>query len=95
MKRGGMEPPAEFRKDPAHQPFRGERPVGEVGVHALRGGGVVGDHTVIFASDGERLELVHKAADRKIFAVGALRAAKWVSAAEPGLYGMEDVLNLK
>ncbi len=73
----------------------GERPVGEVGVHALRGGGVVGDHTVIFASDGERLELVHKAADRKIFAVGALRAAKWVSAAEPGLYGMEDVLNLK
>jgi len=73
----------------------GERPVGEIGVHALRGGSVVGDHTVMFAADGERVELVHKAADRKIFANGALRAAKWALTAKAGLYGMEDVLNLK
>ena len=73
----------------------GARPVGEIGVHALRGGSVVGDHTVIFAADGERLELVHKAADRKVFALGALRAAKWVCGKPAGLYGMEDVLNLK
>lgn len=73
----------------------GERPKGEIGVHALRGGSVVGDHRVIFASDGEIVELAHKAEDRKIFALGALRAAKWAAAAKPGLYGMEDVLNLK
>ena len=73
----------------------GERPVGEIGVHALRGGSVVGDHTVMFAADGERLELTHKAADRKVFAQGALRAAKWAVSAKPGLYGMEDVLNFK
>ena len=72
----------------------GERPAGEIGVHALRGGSVVGDHTVIFAADGERLELSHKAADRKVFAQGALRAAKWlaVSGRKPGVYGMEEVL---
>lgn len=73
----------------------GERPVGEIGVHAIRGGSVVGDHTVIFAADGERLELVHKAADRKVFALGALRAAKWLVGKPPALYGMEDVLNFK
>lgn len=72
----------------------GERPVGEIGVHALRGGSVVGDHTVIFAADGERLELAHKAADRKVFAKGALRAAKWLAEAKraPKIYGMETVL---
>ena len=73
----------------------GERPRGEVAVHALRGGGVVGDHTVIFAADGERVELTHRAADRKVFANGALRAAKWIIGKPAGLYGMEDVLNLK
>lgn len=73
----------------------GERPEREIGVHALRGGSVVGDHTVIFAGDGERLELVHKAADRKIFALGALRAAKWLAGKPAGLYGMEDVLGLR
>lgn len=72
----------------------GERPVREVGVHALRGGDVVGDHTVLFAGDGERLELTHKASDRKIFAQGAVRAAAWVIGQKPGLYGMEDVLGL-
>lgn len=73
----------------------GERPLGEIGVHALRGGSVVGDHTVIFATDGERLELAHKAADRKVFAQGALRAAKWLVGKPAGIYGMDDVLGLK
>lgn len=73
----------------------GERPVGEIGVHAVRGGSVVGDHTVIFAADGERLELAHKAADRKVFSYGALRAAKWLVGKPGGLYGMEDVLEFK
>lgn len=73
----------------------GERPVGEIGVHALRGGSVVGDHTVIFAADGERLELAHKAADRAVFSKGAVRAAQWLKGKPAGLYGMDDVLNLK
>jgi len=73
----------------------GARPEGQIGVHALRGGDVVGDHTVIFAGDGERLELTHKASSRAIFAVGALQAAQWAKGRAPGLYGMEDVLGLK
>ncbi|MDO8544121.1 MAG: 4-hydroxy-tetrahydrodipicolinate reductase [Opitutaceae bacterium] len=73
----------------------GERKPSEVGVHALRGGDVVGDHTVIFAALGERVELTHKANDRGIFARGALRAAQWVVSQEPGLYDMQDVLALK
>ena len=73
----------------------GERPRGEVGVHSVRGGSVVGDHTVIFAADGERLELAHKASDRKVFSTGALRAAAWLVGKAPGLYGMEDVLGFK
>jgi len=55
----------------------------------------VGDHTVVFAALGERLELVHKASDRGIFARGAIRAARWVVAQPPGLYDMQDVLGLK
>lgn len=73
----------------------GERPPAEVGVHALRGGDVVGDHTVMFAALGERVELTHKAGDRGIFARGALRAAHWVVAQPPGVYDMQDVLGLK
>ncbi len=73
----------------------GERQPGEVGVHALRGGDVVGDHTVIFAALGERVELTHKASDRGIFARGALRAAQWVVAQPAGVYDMQDVLGLK
>jgi 4-hydroxy-tetrahydrodipicolinate reductase len=73
----------------------GARTATEVGVHALRGGDVVGDHTVMFAALGERLELTHKASDRAIFARGALRAARWVVAQKPGLYDMQDVLGLK
>ena len=73
----------------------GERQPTEVGVHALRGGDVVGDHTVIFAALGERLELTHKAGDRAIFARGAVRAAHWVINQPPGVYDMQDVLGLK
>lgn len=73
----------------------GERPEAEIGMHALRGGDVVGDHTVIFAGTGERLELAHKASSRTIFAEGALRAASWVVEQRAGLYDMQDVLGLK
>ena len=73
----------------------GERTAGEIGMHSLRGGDVVGDHTVIFAANGERLELTHRAASRETFANGALRAAQWVVQQRPGLYDMEDVLGLK
>jgi 4-hydroxy-tetrahydrodipicolinate reductase len=73
----------------------GERKPTEIGVHALRGGSVVGDHTVMFASLGERIELTHKASDRSIFASGAVRAAQWVVDQKPGLYDMQDVLGLK
>jgi 4-hydroxy-tetrahydrodipicolinate reductase len=72
----------------------GERPPNEIGVHSIRGGDVVGDHTVTFAGAGERLELSHKAASRETFALGALRAAQWVVGKSPGLYSMEDVLGL-
>ena len=64
-------------------------------MHALRGGDVVGDHTVIFAANGERIELPHKASSRDTFALGALRAAQWVAGQKPGLYDMQDVLGLK
>lgn len=72
----------------------GERSAGEIGVHSIRGGDVVGDHTVTFAGRGERLELVHKASSRETFAVGALRAARWIVGRPPGFYSMEDVLGL-
>jgi 4-hydroxy-tetrahydrodipicolinate reductase len=73
----------------------GERNATEIGVHSLRGGDVVGDHTVMLAGLGERLELTHKASSRETFANGALRAADWVVKQAPGLYDMQDVLGLK
>lgn len=73
----------------------GERTLNEIGIHALRGGDVVGDHTVVFAANGERVELTHKASSRDTFANGALRAAQWVVKQKPGLYDMQDVLGLK
>jgi len=73
----------------------GERTSAEIGMHSLRGGDVVGDHTVIFAGEGERLELTHKASSRETFARGALRAARWIVGQPPGLYDMQDVLGLK
>ena len=77
------------------QGLTGERPSGEIGVHALRGGDVVGDHTVIFAGLGERLELTHRTTDSAILARGALRAAEWVRTRPPGLYDMQDVLGFR
>ena len=73
----------------------GERTAEEIGMHSVRGGDVVGDHTVIFAGLGERLELTHKASSRETFANGALRAAQWVLEQKPGLYDMQDVLGLR
>ena len=73
----------------------GERTAEEIGIHSMRGGDVVGDHTVIFATAGERVELTHKASSRETFAHGALRAALWVVRQKPGLYDMQDVLGLK
>ena len=72
----------------------GERPPREIGVQTLRGGDVVGEHTVYFAADGERLELTHRATSRDQFARGALRAAAWLSGKPAGLYDMADVLGL-
>jgi len=72
----------------------GERPAAEIGVHSIRGGDIVGDHTVTFAGKGERIELTHKASRREAFASGALRAARWVVGRPPGLYSMEDVIGL-
>jgi 4-hydroxy-tetrahydrodipicolinate reductase len=73
----------------------GERPQGQIGVHALRGGDVVGEHTVLFIGEGERIELTHRAHNRDNFARGALRAALFAAKAVPGLYDMQDVLGLK
>jgi 4-hydroxy-tetrahydrodipicolinate reductase len=73
----------------------GERTSSEIGIHSIRGGDVVGDHTVVFANTGERLELTHKASSRDTFANGALRAALWVIDQDPGIYDMQDVLGLK
>jgi 4-hydroxy-tetrahydrodipicolinate reductase len=70
----------------------GQREAGTIGFASLRGGDVVGDHTVIFAADGERVELTHKASSRQIFARGAVRAALWGRGKAPGLYSMQDVL---
>ena len=70
----------------------GARPAGEIGFATLRGGDVVGDHTVIFAAEGERIELTHKASSRRIFAAGAVRAALWAGGQRPGLYTMRNVL---
>jgi 4-hydroxy-tetrahydrodipicolinate reductase len=74
----------------------GERTSTEVGIHALRGGDVVGEHTVMFAALGERIELTHKASDRGIFARGAIRAAEWLATGRAvGVYDMQDVLALR
>lgn len=72
----------------------GERPKNKIGLQALRGGDVVGEHTVMFLGDGERVELTHKASNRSNFAQGALRAARWSVGRQPGLYDMLDVLGL-
>jgi 4-hydroxy-tetrahydrodipicolinate reductase len=73
----------------------GERSVPEIGIQSVRGGDIVGEHTVIFASLGERMEIVHRAHSRDNFARGAIRAAKWVIGRPGGLYDMSDVLGIK
>lgn len=73
----------------------GERTNREIGMHAIRGGDVVGDHTVVYANVGERVELTHKASSRETFAKGAIRAAAWAHNQQPGLYDMQDVLGLR
>jgi len=73
----------------------GQRPATEIGIHTVRGGDIVGDHTVMYCGDGERLELTHKASSRQTFARGAVRAVRWVRGRAPGLYDMQDVLGLR
>jgi 4-hydroxy-tetrahydrodipicolinate reductase len=92
---------ADARRQPLEQAARygrhgepGTRTPEEIGIHSIRGGDVVGDHTVIFAAESERLELTHKASSRDTFARGALRAAQWVAGRKPGLYDMQEVLGL-
>jgi len=72
----------------------GERERSEIGIHSVRGGDVVGDHSVIFAGQGERIELTHRASSRETFARGALRAARWIIGKPGGLYDMRDVLGI-
>lgn len=75
--------------------YIGKRRKGDIGFASLRGGDTVGEHTAIFASDGERMELTHKASSRAIFVRGAMRAIAWIHGREPGLYSMQDVLGIK
>ena len=79
----------------ARDGITGERPAGEIGFSVVRGGGIVGEHSVIFAAEEEILTLSHSARDRALFARGALAAAKWVKGRPPGEYDMQDVLGLK
>jgi 4-hydroxy-tetrahydrodipicolinate reductase len=79
---------------PPRDGHTGARPAGGIGFASLRGGTVVGDHSVVFAGAGERVELVHRAEDRSLFAQGALAACLWGKGRKPGLYSMADVLDL-
>jgi 4-hydroxy-tetrahydrodipicolinate reductase len=83
------------RSERGRDGMTGARCRGDIGFASLRGGSVVGDHSVIFAGPSERIELAHKADDRMIFARGALRAALWARSQKPGLYSMADVLGLR
>ena len=84
----------DYDKDVMHgrEGLVGARPQRQIGMHSLRGGDVVGDHTVMFATDGERVELTHKASSRMTFAGGAVRAALWLAGKPAALYSMQDVL---
>ena len=73
----------------------GERPAKEIGFHAIRGGDIVGEHTVVFAGAGERVEITVRSQSRTTYATGALRAAKWLRGKAPGLYDMSDVLGIR
>jgi 4-hydroxy-tetrahydrodipicolinate reductase len=78
-------------RGPGHQP----RERGEIGFHAIRGGDIVGEHTVMFIGTGERVEITHRASSRMNFAQGAVRAARWIVGRERGRYDMQDVLGLR
>ena len=78
----------------AREGHTGERPAGAIGFATVRGGDIVGEHTVLFAGAGERIEITHRATSRQTFAGGAMRAAVWASVQTPGHYGMNDVLGL-
>ena len=84
----------DYNKDVMHgrEGLVGARPQRQIGMHSMRGGDVVGDHTVMYATDGERVELTHKASSRMTFAGGAVRAALWLADKPAGLYNMQDVL---
>lgn len=86
-----------LERDAVHgrQGLGGERPRRQIGFSAIRAGEIVGEHTVLFASAGERVEITHRAESRRTFANGALRAARWLSEREKGLYDMQDVLGLR
>jgi 4-hydroxy-tetrahydrodipicolinate reductase len=84
---------ASVRRD-ARSGETGVRPAGEIGIHALRGGGIIGEHRVVFAGERERVELVHEALDRAVFADGALKAAAWMAGRGAGRFTMQDVLGL-
>jgi 4-hydroxy-tetrahydrodipicolinate reductase len=73
----------------------GERPKGQIGIHAIRAADIIGDHTVLFATEGERVEISHRATSRDAFAKGALHAGGWLAGKKPGLYDMQDVLGLR
>ncbi|MDZ4370038.1 MAG: 4-hydroxy-tetrahydrodipicolinate reductase, partial [Phenylobacterium sp.] len=79
----------------ARDGITGARPVGEIGFSVLRGGGIVGEHSVTFAGEEEILTLSHSGRDRALFARGAVHAARWVAGKPPGLYDMQDVLGMK
>lgn len=89
----GREPSEHLRTE--RSGMIGERPRDEIGIQTLRGGDVVGEHTIYFVGEGERLEITHRATSRDQFAIGAVRAAKFVVGKAPGLYDMADVLGLK
>jgi 4-hydroxy-tetrahydrodipicolinate reductase len=77
------------------QGITGERPVGQIGIHAIRAGDIVGDHTVMWSGPGETIELSHRALSRSTFAHGSIQAAKFLAKSKPGKYNMQDVLRLK
>ena len=79
----------------AREGHTGERKPGTIGFSTIRGGDIAGEHTVMFIGDSERIEITHRATDRKIFAQGALRAAQWLSAQSSGLFNMQDALDLR
>jgi 4-hydroxy-tetrahydrodipicolinate reductase len=77
------------------QGHTGERPAAQIGFSTIRGGDIVGDHTVLFAGEGERIEITHRSASRMSYALGALRAGRFLADKSHGLFDMQDVLGLK